>query len=41
MLERHFGRNALTVSVEQGNVTSIQWTAPLTVFQKGTITRMS
>lgn len=41
MLERHFGRNALTVEVEQGNVTSIQWTAPLTAFQKGSITRMS
>jgi hypothetical protein len=41
MLARHFGRNALRVEVEQGNVTSIQWTAPLTVLQKGRITRMS
>ena|SRR5664280_3272466 len=33
----HMGRNAITVEVEQGDVPLIQWTAPLTVFQKGRI----
>jgi len=41
MLARHMGRNALTVEVERGDVPSIQWTAPLTVLQKGRITRLS
>jgi hypothetical protein len=41
MFARHMGRNALTVEVEQGSAPSIQWTAPLTVFQKGRIARIS
>jgi len=40
MFAPHMGRNSLTVEVEPGNVPLIQWTAPLTVFQKGSIARM-
>ena len=40
MFTPHMGRNAVTVEVEQGDVPLIQWTAPLTVFQKGRIARI-
>jgi len=41
MFTPHMGRNAITVEVEQGDVPLIQWTAPLIVFQKGRIGRIS